>query len=221
MSVPAGIPSPRSNRTRAGFISAADDLVATDILVTAGDENGGTTDDQFTLASHGLVTGDYVWLLWKSLLGTVTGRLGTQYRAVWVSANIFTLTDAGGTAVVNTADGTAVFLKGTHATSTAMVQTVILPNLVVALGDVTGGNVELSFSPYASTGYGGLEVLDKLKLLYKAAAGTVKGIAVNTTVWAQAVTNTVLLASFTVSATSGGGAIANDADGLAIFVKTV
>lgn len=220
MSVPAGIPSPRSNRTRAGFISAADDLVATDILVTVGDENGGTVDDQFTLASHGLVTGDYVWLLWKSLLGTVTGRVGTQYRVVWATANIFSLKDAAGTAVENTADGTAVFLKGTHATSTAMVQTVILPNLIVADGDFNGGNVAFSFSPYAATGYGGLEVLDKLKLLYKAAAGTVKNIAVNTTVWAQAVTTTTLLASFTVSATSGGGAIANDADGLAVFVKT-
>jgi hypothetical protein len=220
MSVPAGIPSPRSNRTRAGFISAADDLAATDILVTVGDENGGTVDDQFTLASHGLITGDYVWLLWKSLLGTVTGRVGTQYRVVWATANIFQLKDAAGVDVVNTADGTAVFLKGTHATSTAMVNTVILPNLVVADGDFNGGNVAFSFSPYATTGYGGLEVLDKLKLLYKAAAGTVKNAAVNATVWAQAVTTTTLVASFTVSLTSGGAATGNDADGLAIFVKT-
>jgi hypothetical protein len=220
MSVPAGIPSPRSNRTRAGFISAADDLVAADILVTVGDFNGGAVSHMFTLASHGLVTGDYVWLLWKSLLGTVTGRVGTQYRVVWQHANYFTLKDAAGVAVTNTADGTAVFLKGTHATSTAMVETVILPNLIVADGDFTAGNVELSFSPYAATGYGGLEVLDKLKLLYKSVAGTVKNAAVNATVWAQAVTTTTLVASFTVSLTSGGAATGNDADGLAIFVKT-
>lgn len=216
MTVPTGLPAPLSNKTRSGNIGLADDLTASDILVTVGDENGGTADDQFTLSSHGLVTGDYVWLLYKSLQGTVTGRVGTGFRVKWVSANIFQLTDrATGSVIVNTADGTAVFLKGSHTTSDAMVQTVILPNLIVATGDFTSGATEDLFNPAIATGHRGLEEADPLKLLYKAASGTVTGISANTTVYAKSVTPT----AFELSATAGGNVIENTADGLVIFVR--
>lgn len=210
----ASVPAPASNRTAAGFKAAADDLAGTDIIVAVGDENGGTADDQFTLSSHGLVDGDYLYLLHKSAAGTVTGAVGTQFRVNLVSANIFQLT-SGGTVVVNTADGTAVFMKGRHDSST-FVQTVVLPNLIVADGDFSGGATDDVFTPRAATGMAGLEDTNTLKLLYKAAAGTVTGISAGTTVFAKSVTTT----AFELAATSGGNDIVNSADGLVVFLKT-
>lgn len=221
MSVATGAPAPAQNRTRAGIIGAADDLVAADLIVAAGDFTGGTPEDEFNLTAHGCITGDYVWLLWKSALGAVTGRLGTAFRVKIVDANSFQLTDLAGTVIENTADGTAVFLKGTHRTSTAMVNTVILPNLIVATGDFSGGTTDDEFIPAAATGFGGLEEADPLKLLYKAAAGVVVGIAVNTTVFAKSVRSaTAVTDAFELAATAGGADIENSADGVAIFVKT-
>lgn len=210
-------PSPRSNRSRAGFIGAADDLAAADILVTTGDEAGGTADDQFTLNGHGLASGDYVFLLYKSNIGAVTGRVGTRFRVAVVSANIFTLKTPAGTAVVNTADGTAIFLKGTHDTTEAYVQNVILPNLIVAAGDFASAAI-LTDDEFTSlvSGLKGLEEQDPLKLLYKSAAGVVTGISAGTTVYAKGVVPT----AFQVSATAGGAVIENSADGTAIFVLT-
>jgi hypothetical protein len=215
MTVPSALPGPRSNRNRLGSVGRADDLTGSDIIVAVGDENGGTADDQFTLSSHGLRAGDYVFLLYKSLVGTVTGRVGTRFRVAITSANIFTLTTPAGTPIVNTADGTAVFLKGSHAVTEAIVQTVILPNLIVATGDFTEGTTEDMFDPSVATGYGGLVEADPLKLLYKAAAAVLTGIAVNTTVFAKSVTP----AAFELAATAGGADIENTADGLAIFVR--
>lgn len=217
MTVRNNPPAPRSNRTRSGIIGLADDLAGTDLIVAVGDYTGGGADDEFTLTSHGLITGDYVWLLYKTDLGAVTGRIGTGFRVKYLTANTFQLTDrASGTVIENSADGTAFFLKGTHATTDAYVQNVILPNLIVAAGDFTGGTTEDMFTPVAATGYGGLEEADPLKLLYKSAAGVVVNIAAGTTVYAKSVT----MSAFELSATAGGADIENSADGTAIFIKT-
>jgi hypothetical protein len=217
MSTPTGLPAPAMNLTAAGFSDAADDVVAADILVAVGDFTGGAAEDMFTLAAHGLNTGDYVFLLHKIAAGAVTGAAGTKFRVKVLSSSTFQLTDLAGTIIENTADGASVvFLKGSQSTPDNVVQTAILPRLIVADGDFTGGAVELDFVPRAATGFCNLEDTNTLKLLYKAAAGTVKGTAVNTIVYAKSMTAAV----FCVAATSGGGAIANDADGLAIFLKT-
>lgn len=217
MSVPTGFPAPASNMTAAGFIDAASDVVAADIMVAVGDENGGVADDMFTVASHGLATGDYVFLLHKIAVGAVTGKVGTRFRVKVTNANVFQLTDTAGTVIVNTADGASiVFLKAIHSTPTAMVQTVIIPRLIVADGDFVGGAAADMFAPRLDTGYHALQDTDTLKLLYKAAAGVLTGIAVDTTVFAKGLTT----ALFVTSATSGGANIANSADGLAIFLKT-
>jgi hypothetical protein len=109
-----------------------------------------------------------------------------------------------------------VFLKGTHATSDAVVQNAILPRLIVADGDFTGGATEDLFTPVAATGFRSLEDTDTLKLLYKAAAGVLTGISANTTVFAKSTTAT----AFETAASSGGADIENTADGVAIFLKT-
>lgn len=221
MAVPYA-PAPAQNRSQSGNISAADDIVGADLIVAAGDENGGTADDQFTLASHGLTSGDYLYLLHKTLAGSVTGRVGTQFRAKVVSSSIFQLLPVGSsTVVVNTADGTAVFLKGRH-DSGPMVRTVLLPNLIVTNGDFTGGATEDVFYPTIDTGFGALEDADPIKLLYKAAAGVLTGIAVNTTVYVKSIVAqaTTVPGKFETAATAGGADIENTADGLAIFVKT-
>jgi hypothetical protein len=217
MSVPTGLPAPAMNRTAAGFADAASDVVAADILVTVGDYTGGAAEDMFTLAAHGLGTGDHVFLLHKIAAGAVTGVVGTRFKVKVLSSSTFQLTDLDGTIIENTADGASVvFLKGSHRTPDSVVQNVILPRLIVADGDFTGGAVELDFVPRADTGLHGLEDTNTLKLLYKAAAGTVLGTAVNTTVYAKSMTAAV----FCVAATSGGNALGNSADGLAIFIKT-
>ena len=217
MSVPTGLPRPGSNRTAAGFADAVSDVAGTDILVTAGDYTGGAAEDLFTLTAHGLVTGDYLFLLHKIAAGAVTGAVGTKFRAKVLTADTFQLTNLAGTVIENTADGASVvFLKGSHATPDAVVQTMILPRLIVADGDYTGGTTEDMFTPRAATGMANLEDTNTLKLLYKAAAGVLTGIAAGTTVYAKSTTT----AAFETSATSGGADIENTADGLAIFLKT-
>jgi hypothetical protein len=217
MSAPTGYPAPAMNMTAAGFSDAADDVAAADVLVTVGDFTGGAAENMFTLAAHGLNTGDYVFLLHKIAAGAATGAVGTKFKVKVLSASTFQLTDLAGNIITNSADGASVvFLKGSQRTPDAVVQNVIVPRLIVADGDFTGGAVELDFVPRAYTGMANLEDTNTLKLLYKAAAGVVKGIAVNTIVYAKSSTAAV----FCVAATSGGNAIANDADGLAIFIKT-
>ena len=221
MSVPVSLPAPAMNRTAAGFADAASDVVATDIIVAVGDYTGGTPDDKFTLAAHGLVTGDHVFLLHKitggAALAAVTGAVGTRFKVKYTSSSVFQLTDMDGNVIENTADGASVvFLKGSHATPDSVVQNVILPRLIVADGTFTGGTTEDMFTPRADTGLHGLEDTNTLKLLYKAAAGVVAGIAVDATVFAKSTTT----AAFELAATSGGADIENSADGLAIFLKT-
>lgn len=216
MSVPTGLPRPGSNRTASGFSDAASDVTGSDVLVVVGDYTGGASEDLFTLAAHGLVQGDYVFLLHKSVAGVVTGGAATKFRVKYLSSSTFQLTDLAGTVIENTADGTAVLLKGSHATPDAVVANVILPRLIVADGDFTGGTTEDMFTPRAATGMCNLEDTNTLKLLYKAAAGVLTGIAANTTVYAKSTTT----AAFETAATSGGADIENTADGLAIFLKT-
>lgn len=217
MSVPTGYPAPHSNMTAAGFSDAASDVTGTDIIVAVGDYTGGVAEDMFTLAAHGLVTGDYLFLLYKSAAGEVTGAVGTKFRAKYLTSSTFQLTTLAGVVVENTADAAAaVFLKGAQATPDAVVQTVIIPRLIVADGDFTAGTTEDMFTPRTATGFRNLEDADTLKLLYKAAAGVLTGIAAGTTVFAKSTT----LVAFETAATSGGADIENTADGLAIFLKT-
>jgi hypothetical protein len=216
MSVPTGLPRPGSNRTATGFADAASDVTGTDILVVVGDYTGGAADDLLTLAAHGLTDGDYVFLLYKSAAGVITGAVGTKFRVNYLSSSTFQIANLAGVLIEHSADGTAVFLKATHATPDAVVQTVILPRLIVANGTYTGGTTEDMFTPVAATGYHFLEDTNTLKLLYKAAAGVVTGIAAGTTVFAKSTTT----AAFELAATSGGADIENTADGLAIFLKT-
>jgi hypothetical protein len=210
MTVRTSLPGPRTNRTRSGFIGLADDLAGTDLVVAAGDFTGGTPEDEFN------------WLLYKSAAGVVTGRAGTRFRVKKVDADSFQITDTAGTVIENTADGTAVFLKGTGEVSDAYVQTVILPNLIVANGDFTGGAAEDVFYPTIETGFGALEDADPIKLLYKSAAGVLTGIAAGTTVYVKTIVAqaTTVPGKFETAATAGGADIENTADGLAVFIKT-
>lgn len=219
MSVATGLPAPAQNRTRAGFLDAASDLAVADLLVTSGDYTGGTPEDEFNLTAHGLVKGDYVFLLYKSAEGVVTGRVGTKFRVTINTADSFCLTDLAGVTIENTADGTAVFLKGSHATPDSFVQNVLLPRLVFAQGDFTGGTAEDLFRPSIISGTPGIAETDSLKLYYKSAAGVLTGIAAGTTVFAKNVTEGTT-AYFGCADTSGGTLIENTADGLAIFLKT-
>jgi hypothetical protein len=219
MSVATGLPAPAQNRTTTGFLDAASDLAVADILVTAGDFTGGTPEDEFNLTAHGLVKGDYVFLLYKDANGVVTGSVGTKFRVTLNSADSFCLTTLAGVTIENTADGTAVFLKGSHRTPDTVVQNVILPRLVFAQGDFTGGTAEDMFRPSIITGTPGIAETNSLKLYYKSAAGVLTGISAGTTVFAKDVTEGTT-AYFRTADTSGGSLIENTADGLAIFLKT-
>lgn len=221
MAVPTGLPAPRQNVTRAGFAGSADDVVAADTLMVVGDYTGGAADDLLTLASHGLTTGDYVFLLWKSAPGVITGAVGTKFRVKVLSSSTFQVRGMDGVLVEHSADGSALFLKGSHATPDTVIQNVILPRLIVATGDFTGGTTDDEFIPTAATGMAGLEDTNTLKLLYKAAAGVVVGINVNTIVFAKSVRSSgATTDGFELAATSGGADIENSADGVAVFIKT-
>ncbi len=216
MTAPTALPAPRSNLTATGFSDSAADITGTDLIVAVGDYTGGAAEDLFTLAAHGLVTGDYVYLLYKVAVGAVTGAVGTRFRVKVLSSSTFQLTNDSGTIIENTADGAVVaFLKALVNTPSGVVTSVIIPRLIVAAGDFTGGTTEDMFTPSVNTGYAHLEDTNQLKLLYKSAAGVVTGIAAGTTVFAKSVTT----AAFELSDTSGGADIENTADGTAIFLK--
>ena len=218
MTVPTALPGPRRNLTRAGFIARADDLVGTDLIVAVGDYTGGASEDLFTATAHGLITGDYVWLLYKDAAGAVTGTVGTGFRVKRLGADTFQLTNLAGTVIENTADGAVViFLKGNHAVTDAVVEVGILPYLIVATGDYTGGAAEDIFIPTLETGYHFLEEAEPLLLLYKSASGVVTGKTAGATVYAKTVTT----AKFELAATAGGADIENTADGTAVFLKLV
>lgn len=215
MTVPTTLPFPRSNMTAANRMSWASAVTGSDIIVAVGDYTGGAADDLFTLASHGLVDGDRLTLVSQSAIGTVLGGVGTRAFVQVLSSSTFQLASnrALTTIIENTSDGTAVFLKSS---APAHVIDQILPLIIVADGDFTGGTTEDMFVPRPETGYAGLYEADSLKLLYKAAAGVLTGISANTTVYAKSVT----LAAFETAASAGGADIENTADGLAVFLKT-
>lgn len=211
MTTPNAFPSPRSNWSAAGFGDRAGDLASTDIIVAVGDYTGGAAEDLFTLAAHGLASGDIVHVAWQSVMGAALGGEGARYIVSVLSSSTFQLTSDGSTVVENTADGTVVFIKGD--VPTGVVTEMLIPRIVVAAGDYTGGAAEDIFTP--AQGTKGIFEADTLKLLYESASGVVNG-AVDTTFYAKAPTVTY----FQIAATAGGAAVEHSADGTAVFVKT-
>lgn len=211
MTAPNAFPSPRSNWTSAGFGDRAADIASTDILFAVGDYTGGASEDLFTLASHGLASGDVVHVLWQSAMGAVTGGEGTRAIVSVLSSSTFQLTSDGSTVIENTADGNVVLLKGD--VPTGVVTELVIPRIIVAAGDYTGGAAEDIFTP--AQGTKGLVDTDTIKLLYKSAAGVVLG-AVDVTYYAKTATVT----TFLTSTSSGGATQENTADGTAVFIKT-
>lgn len=215
MSAPSSLPAPALNDTPAGLRQRASALAGTDIIVAVGDYTGGAADDMFTLSSHGLITGDHVHVLWQSAMGAVTGGEGTRAFVKYLTSSTFQLCSDGAasTVIENSADGTVVLVKGRIPTS--VVETAIIPYIIVAAGDYTGGSPnEDQFT--AAQGLKGLYEADSLKLLYKSAAGALTGIAAGTTVYAK----TVTVSEFQCAATAGGAVIENTADGTLVFLKT-
>jgi hypothetical protein len=210
MTAPDSFPGPASNWTSAGFGDRTADIASTDVLFAAGDFTGGASEDLFTLAAHGLISGDVVHVLWQSAMGAVTGGEGTRAVVKYLSASTFQLTTDGTTIIENTADGNVVLLKGRI--PTGVVKCMVIPRVIVAAGDFTGGAAEDIFTP--AQGTKGLFEADQIKLVYKSAAGVVLG-AVDVTYYAKTVTVTTFLTS-----TSAGGAVQeNTADGTAVFLK--
>jgi hypothetical protein len=212
MAVPNSLPHPRSNLTSAGIHDRVDGIVGADILVAAGDYTGGAAEDLFTLAAHGLISGDVVHVLYQSAMGGVTGGVGTRAVVKVLSSSTFQLTTNGSTIIENTADATVHFIKGDVPSS--VIELVVLPNYIVVAWDFTGGTVEDMGTP-AETGMAGLYEADTLKLLYKSAAGVTAG-TVNTTYYCKAPT----VSYFQIAATAGGAVIDSTADGAAAFLKT-
>lgn len=207
------LPEPAQNRTAAGLRDAATDVVTSaKIRVAAGDFTGGASEDLFTLTAHGLVTGDVLHVLWQSAMGGVTGGEGTRCYAKVVDSSTFHLTSdaAGATTIENTADATVVFLKGDI--STSMVESGVIPNIIVGAHDFTGGAAEDIDVP--AQGTKGLYEADSLKLVYKSAAGTAGTL--DATVYAKAPTVTY----FQTAATAGGSVLDTTADGTNVWLKT-
>lgn len=211
MSAPNGFPGPRGNLTAAGIFDRIADLASADFIIAAGDFTGGAAEDLFTLTAHGLVSGDVLHCVWQSAMGGVTGGEATRAVVSVLSSSTFQLTTNGTTIIENTADATVVFVKGRI--RTGFVQHAIIPAVVVAAWDFTGGTVEDMGTP--AQGTHGIYEADTLKLVYKSAAGVTAGTA-DTTYYAKAPTVTY----FQISATSGGAVIDSTADGTAVFLKT-
>jgi hypothetical protein len=90
------------------------------VVVAAGDFTGGLTEDLFTLTAHGLADNERIRLLYESAAGVVTGAVGDIFYVDRVDADTFHISlTAGGAAVENTADGTAVFMREDAAFSLA------------------------------------------------------------------------------------------------------
>ncbi len=210
--MPDSLPAPRTNLTAAGMRDRATDVVSSSTLkVAAGDYTGGASEDLFTLASHGLKTGDLL-VHFAHHMGGVTGGVGVHCLAKVVNSSTFHITDLAGTTIENTADATVMFLAGN--VDSTLVDLAILPNFLVVDWDFTGGTVE-DMGSSGTTGLAGLYEADTLKLIYKSAAGVTAGTA-NTTYYAKAPT----VSYFQISATSGGAVIDSTADGTAAFLKT-
>ena len=84
-------------------------------IVAAGDFTGGSAEDIFTPAqgTKGVYEADSLVLLYKSAAGVLTGiSAGTTVFAKAPTVTYFQVAStAGGSAIENSADGTAVFLK--------------------------------------------------------------------------------------------------------------
>jgi len=214
MSAPATLPAPARNRNNSGFSDRAADITSSDIIVAVGDYTGGAAEDLFTLAAHGLISGDVLHVLWQSAMGAVTGGESTRAVVKYLSSSTFQLCSdtALSTVIENSADGSVCFVKGRI--STNVVENLLVPRIIVAAWDTTGGTVEDVGTP--AQGTHGLYEADTLKLLYKSASGVVTGKAVDATVYAKDPTVTY----FQLAATAGGTVIDNSADGTAVFLKT-
>lgn len=210
MAVPKALPSPARNVSGAGVHSLISTIVGADLIVAVGDYTGGAEEDLFTLSSHGLKTGDTVHVLWQDAMGVVTGGEATRALVLVLSSSTFQLTTNGTTIIENSADGTVILLKGQ--VPTPVVELAVIPNLIVDDWDYTGGTVEDQGTP--AQGMKGIVEGDRLKLLYKSAAGVTAG-TVNTTYYAKAPTTTY----HQISATNGGNVIDSTADGTAVFLK--
>lgn len=205
------LPSPRSNLTPAGLRDRAKDVATSStIKVAAGDFTGGASEDLFTLASHGLNTGDTLHVLWQSAMGVVTGGEGLRCYAKVASTSTFQVTDAVGTVIENSADGTAVFLAADA--DSDLVEIGIIPNIIVGAHDFTGGSAEDIDTP--AQGTKGIVEGDTLVLLYKSASGTAGTL--DATVYAKSPTVTY----FQTAATSGGSVLDTTADGTNVWLKT-
>lgn len=215
MTVPKTLPAPRRNLAGVGLTSRDTGIASSDIIVALGDYTGGAAEDLFTLASHGLVDGDVLYVVWQSAVGAITGGEGTRCVVNELSSSTFQCTTDGTTTIENTADGTVAFIKGT-----AVPQRVIdniINQLVIGSNDTTGGTVEDMVS--AGSGSRGVLDGDTLKLLYKSASGAA-AVAVDATVYVKTPVTGVALNYFQTSLTSGGAVADTTQDGTVIFLKT-
>lgn len=213
MSVPTSFPSPLRNRSEAGVHSLISSVASSDTKVAVGDYTGGAAEQLWTLTGHGMASGTIVHCVWQSAMGAVIGGEGSRWYVKSLSSSTFQLySDAAlGTVSTNTADGTAVFIKGD--VPTAIITQLVIPNVIVDAWDFTGGTVEDMGTP--AQGMKGLYEADTMKLLYKSAAGVTAG-TLDTTYYCKAPTVTY----HQISATSGGTVIDSTADGTAVFLKT-
>lgn len=219
MSVPVTLPAPRRNLTDAGMASRFDDLASADILVAVGDFTGGANEDMFTLASHGLSSGDVVAVLGQTQQGVVSSGPATRAIAKVISSSVFQLTTDGTTVIENTADGTAYIVKIDPRMKQSAIDA-LEARIIVAGNDTTGGTVEdmVSAQNMRSCIEG-----DTLKLLYKSAAGAA-AVAVDASVYVKSPVNTVSATAvssyFQTSSTSGGAVLDTTADGTLLWIKT-
>ncbi len=213
MTVPKSSPAPAKNRTAAGNATRFSTIASTDLIVALGDFTGGANENMFTLTTHGLTSGDILYYVDSATQGVATGGPGTRFVALVIDANIFQLTSDGTTVIVNTADGTGIFLKGNSVPQ--RVADAARMQIICALNDTTGGTVEDMFVPFAGAG---VAEATPIKLLYKAAAGVAGTL--DATVYVRLPVRTNASTYFNTAATAGGAAVANTTDGLAVFLKT-
>jgi hypothetical protein len=212
MSVPNSFPTPLRNRGEVGVHSLISNITSSDVKYALGDYTGGASEQLWTLTAHGLVSGDVVHCLFQTAMGAVVGGEASRWYVKVLSSSTFQLySEAALTTIsTNTADGSALFLKGN--VPTAIVTQLVIPNIIVDAWDFTGGTVEDMGTP--AQGTHGLYEADALKLLYKSASGVTAG-TLDVTYYAKAPTVTY----HQIAATAGGAVIDSTADGTAVFLK--
>lgn len=219
MTVPSTLPAPRRNLSDAGLASRFDDLASTDILVFVGDYTGGSAEDIFTLASHGLTSGDVVAVIGQTQQGVVSSGEATRAVAKVASSSVIQLTTDGTTVIENTADGTAYIVKIDPRMSQRAIDA-LTARILVCGNDTTGGTVEDMTS---AQNLRGCIDGDTLKLLYKSASG-VAAVAVDASVYVKSPVNTVSATAvssyFQTAATAGGSVLDTTADGTCLWIKT-